>query len=47
MAYFTLPADFQGNAIATIIAIVTALLALRALPVAWKYVVQFFGKKNA
>lgn len=45
--YFELPATFQADAILTITSLVTILLAVRALPVAWKYVVQFFGKKNA
>lgn len=45
--YFTLPTDFQTNALATITGVVTVLLAIRALPVAWKYLVQFFGKKSA
>lgn len=45
--YFELPADFQANALLTIGSVVTILLAIRVMPVAWKYLVQFFGKKNA
>lgn len=47
MEYFSLPADFLTNATATIVSIVGIVLAARALPVVYKYVVQIFGKKSS
>lgn len=45
--YFTLPGDFQERAVATLIAVIGVILAVRVLPVLWKYLVQFFGKRSA
>jgi hypothetical protein len=45
--YFSLPSDFQTKAMATLLWAIGILLAIRVIPVVWKYLVQFFGKKGA